>query len=77
MVMRYTPEDTASVLANARSVIIIPACGMAVAQTQHAIQELAALLIGKGCDCALCHPPGCRTDAGIYECPASGGPGPL
>jgi len=47
-VMRYTPEDAAYVLENAQSVIIIPGYGMAVAQAQHAVQELAELLIEGG-----------------------------
>ena len=47
-VTRYTPEDAAYILENAQSVIIIPGYGMAVAQAQHAVQELAALLIERG-----------------------------
>ncbi len=47
-VMRYTPEDAAYILENAQSVIIIPGYGMAVAQAQHAVQELASLLIERG-----------------------------
>jgi len=47
-VTRYTPEDAAYILENAQSVIIIPGYGMAVAQAQHAVQELAALLIEGG-----------------------------
>ena len=46
--MRYTPEDAAYILENAQSVIIIPGYGMAVAQAQHAVQELATLLIERG-----------------------------
>ena len=47
-VMHYTPEDAAYVLENAQSVIIVPGYGMAVAQAQHAVQELAALLTEGG-----------------------------
>jgi NAD(P) transhydrogenase subunit beta len=47
-VTRYTPEDAAYILENAQSVIIIPGYGMAVAQAQHAVQELAELLIEGG-----------------------------
>ncbi len=47
-VTRYTPEDAAYILENAQSVIIIPGYGMAVAQAQHAVQELAALLMERG-----------------------------
>ena len=47
-VTRYTPEDAAYILENAQSVIIIPGYGMAVAQAQHAVQELAELLMERG-----------------------------
>jgi len=47
-VMRYMPEDAAYILENAQSVIIIPGYGMAVAQAQHAVQELAGILIERG-----------------------------
>ena len=47
-VIRYTPEDVSYVLGNAQSVIIIPGYGLAVAQAQHVLQELASLLIGRG-----------------------------
>jgi NAD(P) transhydrogenase subunit beta len=47
-VVRYTPEDAAYVLDSAQSVIIIPGYGMAVAQAQHALAELATLLIEQG-----------------------------
>jgi NAD(P) transhydrogenase subunit beta len=47
-VIRYTPEDAIQILENARSVIVVPGYGMAVAQAQHVIHELAELLIGKG-----------------------------
>ena len=46
--MRYTPEDAAYILESAQSVIIIPGYGMAVAQAQRAVQELAELLIEGG-----------------------------
>ena len=47
-VTRYTPEDVSYMLENARSVIIIPGYGMAVAQAQHVVQELSASLIARG-----------------------------
>ncbi|MFQ5939542.1 MAG: NAD(P)(+) transhydrogenase (Re/Si-specific) subunit beta [Alphaproteobacteria bacterium] len=37
-------EDAAFILKNARSVIVVPGYGMAVAQAQHALRELADLL---------------------------------
>ena len=47
-VKRYTPEDAAMVLENASLVIIVPGYGMAVAQAQHAVKELAEVLTAKG-----------------------------
>jgi NAD(P) transhydrogenase subunit beta len=49
-VRNYTPEDGAILLANARSVIVVPGYGLAVAQAQHNVRELADLLIAKGVD---------------------------
>jgi H+-translocating NAD(P) transhydrogenase subunit beta len=47
-VIRYTPEDANQMLDSARSVIIVPGYGMAVAQAQHVVQELAELLGERG-----------------------------
>jgi NAD(P) transhydrogenase subunit beta len=47
-VIRYTPDDAAFILENAQSVIIVPGYGLAVAQAQHVLQELARMLIDKG-----------------------------
>ncbi len=41
-------EDAATILAFAQSVIIIPGYGLAVAQAQHAVRELADLLKARG-----------------------------
>ncbi len=49
-VQSYTPEDVATVLNEARSVIVAPGYGMAVAQAQHVVKELADLLQGRGID---------------------------
>ncbi len=46
----YTPEDVATILENARSVIIVPGYGMAVAQAQHVVKELADILQARGTD---------------------------
>ncbi|HEX4697863.1 MAG TPA: NAD(P)(+) transhydrogenase (Re/Si-specific) subunit beta [Actinomycetes bacterium] len=43
-----TPEDVAILLAYARKVVIVPGYGLAVAQAQHTIHELAEVLHGKG-----------------------------
>lgn len=44
----YTPEDAAVIFSNARSCIVVPGYGMAVAQAQHAVRELADLLGSQG-----------------------------
>ena len=43
-----TAEDVAALLAYARSVVIVPGYGLAVAQAQHSVRELADVLEGKG-----------------------------
>ena len=40
----YTPEDAAVIFSNARSCIVVPGYGMAVAQAQHAVRELSDTL---------------------------------
>ena len=47
-VTRYTAEDAIMILDNANSVIIVPGYGLAVAQAQHVLAELANLLEKKG-----------------------------
>ena len=44
VVHEATPEDAAEVLRLANSVIVVPGYGMAVAQAQHAVRDLADLL---------------------------------
>ena len=46
----YSVEDAAIVFASANSVIIVPGYGMAVAQAQHAVKELANKLAARGVD---------------------------
>ena len=45
-----TAEDAAALLAYARKVIIVPGYGLAVAQAQHEVRELADLLESRGAD---------------------------
>ncbi len=45
-----TAEDVAMVLDGARRVVIVPGYGLAVAQAQHAVAELAALLQSRGAE---------------------------
>ncbi|MDJ0974854.1 MAG: NAD(P)(+) transhydrogenase (Re/Si-specific) subunit beta [Planctomycetota bacterium] len=47
-VRNYTPEDGAILLTSARSVIVVPGYGMAVAQAQHSVRELCDLLESAG-----------------------------
>jgi NAD(P) transhydrogenase subunit beta len=47
-VTAYTPIDAAVIFSNARSVIVVPGYGMAVAQAQHAVRELSDTLSEAG-----------------------------
>jgi len=49
-VRSIVPEETATLLDSARSVIIVPGYGMAVAQAQHGVSELAKVLMKRGID---------------------------
>jgi NAD(P) transhydrogenase subunit beta len=44
----FAPEDAAVVLGQARLVVIVPGYGMAVAQAQHVVKELADALAARG-----------------------------
>jgi H+-translocating NAD(P) transhydrogenase subunit beta len=46
----YTVDDVATILDNARSVVFVPGYGMAVAQAQHVVKEIADMLEAKGVD---------------------------
>jgi NAD(P) transhydrogenase subunit beta len=50
IVTGYTVEDAKAVLEDTRLVIIVPGYGMAVAQAQHAVKELANTLAAAGTD---------------------------
>jgi NAD(P) transhydrogenase subunit beta len=47
-----SPEDVAILLNYARRVVIVPGFGLAVAQAQHTVREMADLLTAKGIDVA-------------------------
>ncbi|MCL4709115.1 NAD(P)(+) transhydrogenase (Re/Si-specific) subunit beta [bacterium] len=47
-VVRYTAADAAMIFDSAQSVIIVPGYGLAVAQAQHVLQELAKILMERG-----------------------------
>lgn len=49
-VTRYTAEDAAMIMDTVQSVIIVPGYGLAVAQAQHVLNEMAELLIARGID---------------------------
>ena len=49
-VTRYTAEDAAMIMDTVQSVIIVPGYGLAVAQAQHVLQEMAEILEGRGID---------------------------
>ena len=49
-VTQYTAEDAAMVFDSAQSVIIVPGYGLAVAQAQHVLHELATLLMERNVD---------------------------
>jgi len=47
-VKEASPDEAASILANAQAVIVVPGYGMAAAQAQHAVRELAGILEKRG-----------------------------
>jgi NAD(P) transhydrogenase subunit beta len=49
-VRSITPEETAVLVETARSIVVVPGYGMAVAQAQHAVAELANILTERGVD---------------------------
>ena len=52
-----SPDDVAILLNYARRVVIVPGFGLAVAQAQHTVRELADLMLSKGIDVAYAiHP---------------------
>ncbi len=49
-IVSYTPEDVVTVLKNARTVVVAPGYGMAVAQAQHLVKEMGDILQKSGID---------------------------
>ena len=76
-VIRYTPEDAVQMLRDARSVIIVPGYGMAVAQAQHVVSRIERTAVAAGRDRPLRHSSGGGPDAGPHERPVGRGPGRL
>ena len=60
-------DDAAYIMQNAASVIVVPGYGMAVAQAQHALREMADLLEEGRRHGQIRHPPGGRPHAGAHE----------
>ena len=60
-------DDAAFIMKNASKVIVVPGYGMAVAQAQHALREMADTLKKEGVDGKIRHPPGRRTYARPHE----------
>ncbi len=46
----FTVDDVATILQDARSVVFVPGYGMAVAQAQHVVKEVAEILQSRGVD---------------------------
>ena len=66
-VKQGTAEDAAFIMKNAGKVIIVPGYGMAVAQAQHALREMADTLKEEGVEVQIRHPSGGRPHAGPHE----------
>ena len=67
VVSSISPEDAALQLAYASSVIVVPGYGLAVAQAQHQIRELAELIEKNGGEVRYAIHPVAGPDAGPHE----------
>jgi H+-translocating NAD(P) transhydrogenase subunit beta len=70
-------DDAAILMSYAQKVIVVPGYGLAVAQAQHEVREMADLLQKRRGRGEVRHPPGGRPDAGPHERPPGGGERPL
>ena len=66
-------SDVGVLLGYAQRVIVVPGYGMAVAQAQHGVRELADLLEKRGIDVKYAIHPGGRPHARAHERAAGGG----
>ena len=60
-------EEVAMLLDGVQRVVIVPGYGLAVAQAQHSVRDLANLLEARGADGRVRDPPSRRPDAGPHE----------
>ncbi len=74
---RTSAADVAIQMAYARLVVVVPGYGMAVAQAQHAVREMAKLLEAQGRRGQVRDPPGRGPHAGPHERAARRGRRPL
>ena len=62
-----SPDDVAVMLAYARRVVVVPGYGLAVAQAQHNVRELADVLEARGVDVRYAIHPVAGPHAGPHE----------